>query len=224
MKRLLGIVAGLVVVAILVTLAVGRLLPSQPVYSVADVQIGLQQHPSQWIGRTILVRGSVATSSGFTVCSLRFGRSRSVSSRSCRQIATIGIVPLTLSISPAAGPAYSSSVSTALAIIQERVGGVIRPAGFGRGPLALLMRGSLVTTQPSLDVAIGTGVRIPAAGSHRPLPDFLYNLPLVGQRLSEWFPTDSGAIFRVRLKGSPSCSSPGASVTCDDTDSVLLPL
>lgn len=223
MKRLLGIVAGLVVVAILVTLAVGRLLPSQPVYSVADVQIGLQQHPSQWIGRTILVRGSVATSSGFTVCSVRFGRSRSVSSRSCRQIATIGIVPPTLSISPAAGPAYSSSVSTALAIIQARVGGAIRPVGVGRGPLALLMRGSFVTTQPSLDVAIGTGVRIPAAaGSHRSLPDFLYNLPLVGQRLSEWFPTDSGAIFRVRLKGSPSCSSPGASVTCDGTDGMLL--
>ncbi len=125
MKRLFVIVAGLVA-AVLITLAAGQLLPSDPVYSVTDVQTGLQQHSSQWIGRTILVRGSVATSSGFTVCSVRFGRSRSVSSRSCRQIVTIGIVPPTLSVSPAAGPAYSSSVSTALAIIQERVGGVIR--------------------------------------------------------------------------------------------------
>jgi len=222
MKRLLGIVAGLVVVAILVTLAVGRLLPSQPVYSVADVQIGLQQHPSQWVGRTILVRGSVATSSGFTVCSVRFGRSRSVSSRSCRPIATIGIVPPTSSASPATGPTNSSSVSTALAIIQARVGGAIRPVGVGRGPLALLMRGSFVTTQPTLNVVVGPGARVPSIGPHRPLPDFLYNLPLVGQRLSEWFPTNNDIIFRVRLNGSPNCSSPGASVTCDGTDGMLL--
>ncbi len=222
MKRLLGIIAGLVVVAVLITLAVGRLLPLEPVYSAADVQTGLQQHRGQWTGRTILVRGSIATSSGFTRCSLRFGRSRAGSFGSCRQIATIGTASSSSSASPAAGPAASSSVSTALAIIQERVGGAVH-TGIGRGPLALLMRGSFVTTQPTLNVVVGTGARVPSIGPHRPLPDFLYNLPLVGQRLSEWFPTNNDIIFRVRLNGSPNCSSPGASVTCDDTDGVLLP-
>ncbi len=222
MKRLLGIVASLVVAAVLIMLAVGRLLPSEPVYSVADVQTGLQQHRGQWTGRTILVRGSIATSSGFTQCSLRFDRSRVGSFGSCRQIVTIGIASSSSSASPAAGPATRSSVSTALAILQARVGGVIRPVGVGRGPLALLMRGSFVTTQPTLNVAVGTGVRVPSIGPHRPLPDFLYNLPLVGQRLSERFPANNGAIFRVRLNRSPSCSSPGASVTCDNTDGVLL--
>src|SRR5919201_3520860 len=41
----------------LITPAGGRPVPTNQVYSVIQVQLGLAAHPQRWIGRTILVRG-----------------------------------------------------------------------------------------------------------------------------------------------------------------------
>ena len=40
--------------------AAERFAPTGPVYAVATVRAGLRQHPRIWIGRTVLVRGTVA--------------------------------------------------------------------------------------------------------------------------------------------------------------------
>ncbi len=49
----------LVMVAGITTSVVGRLLPSERVYSVAELSSDVHQNPRQWVGRTVLVRGQV---------------------------------------------------------------------------------------------------------------------------------------------------------------------
>jgi len=49
----------LVMVAGVTTAVVGRLLPSERVYSVAELSSDVHQNPRQWVGRTVLVRGQV---------------------------------------------------------------------------------------------------------------------------------------------------------------------
>ncbi len=52
---------GLVLVAVVAGyVAVARFAPTGPVYTVAAVRAELRQRPLIWIGRTVLVRGTVA--------------------------------------------------------------------------------------------------------------------------------------------------------------------
>ncbi len=54
----LGVVVGMVLLAGLVAAVVGHpTSPTGPVYTVAQVQAALQQHPMAWAGRTVRVRG-----------------------------------------------------------------------------------------------------------------------------------------------------------------------
>ncbi len=56
----IGVVLGMVLLAGLVAAVAGRpSSPAGPVYTVAQVQVGLQQHPIAWAGRTVGVRGMV---------------------------------------------------------------------------------------------------------------------------------------------------------------------
>ena len=60
MRRPIVIAAGLLVAALIVAggaLSVWPAEPMGPVYTVAEVTTGLRQHPGQWVGRTVAVRG-----------------------------------------------------------------------------------------------------------------------------------------------------------------------
>ena len=57
MKRALAAVVSLILIAVLVTVLVGHFRPTDHVYMVADVQVGLWRDPQAWIGRTVLIRG-----------------------------------------------------------------------------------------------------------------------------------------------------------------------
>ena len=56
-KRTLIRVLCLIGCAALASVLVGLIAPSPQVYTVSEVQAGVQQHPQAWIGRTVLVRG-----------------------------------------------------------------------------------------------------------------------------------------------------------------------
>lgn len=64
MKRIVIGVLCLVLVAALVGGAVGLVAPSPRIYSVDEVQTGLQRQPGAWAGRTILIRGWSNSASG----------------------------------------------------------------------------------------------------------------------------------------------------------------
>lgn len=57
MKRIVIGVLCLILVAALVGPAIGLVAPSPQVYSVDEVQTGLQRQPGAWVGRTVLIRG-----------------------------------------------------------------------------------------------------------------------------------------------------------------------
>jgi len=231
MKRIAIMLAALVLTAAGITVAIGRLSPSESVYSVADVQAGLQREPAAWVGRVVLVRGSIALSSSSTLCASPSTRSRAASSSGlCRPITTIMIGPsalstlvpvktLSLALSNALSAFWMKYIRR-LARVHLLGPGGIAARNFPRRTVWTYMFGSPTI---NLTVALRPGAHLPVAGPHHPLPDFLYTLPLVGSQLAHWFPRDNDIIFRVRLNGSPSCSSPAASVTCDDTDGVLVP-
>jgi len=67
MKHIAIILVGLLLVAALASAAWGSFFPSARVYSVAEIQMGLQQDPQAWVGRTILVH-SWSISGGSTGC------------------------------------------------------------------------------------------------------------------------------------------------------------
>jgi len=226
MRRIAIMLAALVLVASGVTVAIGQFSPSESVYSAAEVQAGLRRNPDAWVGRVVLVRGSLATSGSSTVCASQTTRPRAVSASLCRPITTIGIGP-SAPPAPVAGNMGPAAPSTPFLMNQARLLGRVHSLR----PGSIVPRNSLRWTvwaytfsSPTINltVALRPGARLPTVRSYHPLPDFLYTLPLVGPQLAHWFPRDNGAIFRVRLNRSPNCRSPGASVTCDDTDGVLL--
>jgi len=57
LKRVVSGVLCLIAVAILAGRGAALATPSPPVYSVEDVQVGLQRNAGAWIGRTVLIRG-----------------------------------------------------------------------------------------------------------------------------------------------------------------------
>jgi len=262
MKRLLGIVVGLVVVAVLVTLAVGRLLPSQPVYSVADVQTGLQQHPGQWVGRTIIVRGTSLGGGSQSSCPLVVSPTPASSSLPCPQsrwvalgppgstapvplaplvlLANHGSLTITSSISRVLssqsgqtfrGVAWSIRplvpVHTRLPVIPQgpgRLAGRVSQSWYTISPISSNGGGFFGSAStPQLVVALPAGAQPPVFRPHRPLPDFLYNLPLVGQPLSHLFPWDNGATVRIRINKAGLCAGTTAFAGTSCQDAVLLP-
>ncbi len=258
MKRLLGIVVGLVVVAVLVTVAVGRLLPSQPVYSVADVQAGLQQHPNQWVGRTIVVRGSDIGDGSASSCPEFAPSSPAYPSAACRQSQWIVLgsssaaasapfalgarnsprplvitAPLLRVLSSQGGGTFHGFASSWRPLVPVHSRLPVIPQGPGR---ATRVGGQFYYTissngggffgsasTPQLVVALPAGARPPVFRSHRPLPDFLYSLPLVGQPLSHLFPWDNGATVRIRINKAGLCAGTTAFAGTSCQDAVLLP-
>ncbi len=259
MKRLLGIVVGLVVVAVLVTLAVGRLLPSQPVYSVADVQAGLQQRPSLWVGHTIVVRGSDIGDGSASSCPEFAPSSPAYPSAACRQSQWIVLgsssatapAPLVLDVRNGSRPL--AIAAPILRVLSSQGGGAFHVFSSSWRPLVPVhsrlpvipqgpgsLRGRIAQTTymmissngggffgsastPQLIVALPAGARPPVFRLHRPLPDFLYNLPLVGQPLLHLFPWDDGATVRIRINKAGLCAGTTAFAGTSCQDAVLLP-
>jgi len=59
MLQVLLLMLGLVIVAGVVAARVGRLAPSERVYTLDEVTTGMRQSPRAWAGRTVVVVGSV---------------------------------------------------------------------------------------------------------------------------------------------------------------------
>jgi len=62
MKRAFAVIAFLILALALAagtTLAVHNPIAAGPIYTVTQVQSGLARHPQAWIGRTVLVRGTI---------------------------------------------------------------------------------------------------------------------------------------------------------------------
>jgi len=69
MRRPIVIAAALLLAALIVSggaMALCPVEPAGPAYTVTDTIAGLRQHPAQWIGRTVAVRG-VVTGYGFSL-------------------------------------------------------------------------------------------------------------------------------------------------------------
>ena len=63
-KRVIIVLLCLIIVAALAGAVVGLVSPSSGVYSVDEVQAGVQRNPRAWVGRTVLIRGWSNSSSG----------------------------------------------------------------------------------------------------------------------------------------------------------------
>ncbi len=57
MKRASVTVLSLMLIVAFATVLVGHLRPTDHVYTVADVQVGLHRDPHAWIDHTVLIRG-----------------------------------------------------------------------------------------------------------------------------------------------------------------------
>jgi len=57
MKRASTTALSLMLIVAFATVLVGHLRPTDHVYTVADVQVGLHRDPHAWIGRIVLIRG-----------------------------------------------------------------------------------------------------------------------------------------------------------------------
>jgi len=81
MRRPIVIAAGLLVAALIVAGGVVALSPAEPAGSaytvtVAEVTVGLRQHPKQWVSRTVAVRGvamGLSVGGGGSISSLSWG-------------------------------------------------------------------------------------------------------------------------------------------------------
>ncbi len=61
MRRVLLALLSIVFIAGIISTFVTWLIPKEPVLPLDEVTVGLQRQPSMWVGRTLLVRATVAT-------------------------------------------------------------------------------------------------------------------------------------------------------------------
>ncbi len=59
-QRSVVVFVGLLLLAALVAGALGRLALPERVYTVAEIQAAVRQHPSVWVGRSVVVQGHIA--------------------------------------------------------------------------------------------------------------------------------------------------------------------
>lgn len=196
MKRVL---LGLLGLAAMLALVV-RLLPSEPVYSVPAVLDGLQRHPKQWVGRTILIHGVELGESYSNACAL--SSTRAIPSGRCRQTTWLslgapgdagtvpgGIVVPVVAFSANASGAASSTGTTV--VITSSAG------GFNVGP--------------TLTLRLRSGIDLPRASSSPRWISALRRLPVAGALFDKLFPRNAGVTVRMRL--APRICEP---LMCDD--------
>jgi len=189
-----GILLGVTFVGALVIVAFSRLgaAPNR-VYTVAEVQVGLRRHPRAWAGRTIQVSGDV-------MMKVTGG---------CPASASACTSPEWVYLGPAGKPGWSQPAQMAalVALNQQHSFAAL----VGRGAIPALR---LLGTEQALLLSVPAGLYV-APQMRRPLPDPLYDLPLVGKPLSRLFPWNTRLIISVRLTSLAACPARGTA-TCPD--------
>jgi len=194
-KRIALLPVVIVVVVIVVGLtvaAISRLSPSDRVYSVTEVQVGLRQQPRAWAGRVVRIYGAVDLWWGHGCPSAQPGP--------CHYTAGVYLRPATV-------PKWSDR--RAGAVLSATFAVVDQP---GAPSIALRMPG----THPDLLIVYSawgkTSALMPASLQEpsprmQPLPFSAYLTPLVGPILARLFPPHmaTGVIVRVRVNDPRSC-------------------
>ncbi len=162
------------------------------VYSVAEVQAGMQQQPQLWTGRTVLIQGDVKMSPSMVcnaanqVCQstmfIYLGSSHSPPWSQTQE--DLMLMRLTMMTSMAHAP---SSIYRQYALTLSTMS-----ASIGGGT-------------PNLLLQVPPNVLVPTAQPHGALPDSAYTLPIVGPLLEGIFPMDNRLVVRVRLASSAAC-------------------
>lgn len=199
MRRGFGVLLGVAFVVALAIVALNRFVVAAPnrVYTVAEVQAGLRQHPRAWAGRTIQVSGDI-------MMRVRGG---------CPASAPACTSPEWVYLGPEGKPAWSRPAQVQMMISQ------IDQQRAQRAFAALVGRGAppplrLPKMEQALLLSVPAGLYV-SPQMRRPLPDALYNLPLVGDTLSRLFPWNTRLIISVRLTTPASCPA-GGTATCPD--------
>ncbi len=189
MRRVILLALGLVLVAGLVAAVVGVLRPDDGlVYTVAQVQAGLQQHRAAWAGRTVRVRGMVGGGvSGSTYMVFRCGRSPSpcMVNVPARALAHLLLVP-----EGADGGATNVTVSEGNQTLTYQSSTAASPAP-----------GMLVLVQPRVTNTLLAVLR------QLPLVSSL--MPVEGQKAFQ-----QSGVYRIHIPTNRTCDT--AAQVCDD--------
>ncbi len=183
-----------------------RAVSSPRVYSVTEVQAGLQQHPRQWIGRTVRVQGAVdlaptmGCSSPALLCQsttfIYLGPSGAPQWSQTQKMVEVSQLNMMAAIAQL--PANQRRSFTSLwATMSSRAGGV-----------------------PSLLVVLPSGMSVPVAQRQGALPASVYSVPVLGALLAHIFPVDNRLVVQIRLTVLQSCITPNNTLCIDG---VLLP-
>jgi len=203
MKRIVIGLLGLVSFIFLIILGVSALSrlhltisSFSRVYSVAEVQAGMQQEPRLWAGRTVLVQGDVKMSPNIVcnatnpICQstmfIYLGPSHSPPLNQTQEDLMLRRLNMVMSMARAPS-SMSSSVSRQYTLMVSTISALI-----GGG-------------MPNLLLQVPPNVPVPIAQPHGVLPDSAYTLPIVGPLLEDVFPLDNRLIVRVRLASSAAC-------------------
>jgi len=193
-----GTLLGVALVAALVIVVFGWLGAVSPnhVYTVAEVQAGLRRHPQAWAGRTIQVTGAVMMDVG----------------GGCLASAPACTSPEWVYLTPVRTPSLSYPQQAMMMLAQQQALQQQTLAAFRgrRAPPAL----RLPRMEQALLLSVPAGLSV-APQVRRPLPDSLYDLPLVGEPLSRLFPWNTRLIISVRLTSLAACPT-RSTATCPD--------
>lgn len=199
MRWAFGILLGVTFVGALVIVAFSRLGAAAPnrVYTVTEVQAGLRLHPQAWAGRTIQVSGDV-------MMKVTGG---------CPASASACTSPEWVYLGPEGKPRWSQPAQLmAMLMINQMINqqrSFAALVGRGASPALRLPR-----MEQALLLSVPAGLYV-ASQMRRPLPDPLYDLPLVGEPLSRLFPWNTRLIISVRLTSLAACPARGTA-TCPD--------
>jgi len=203
-----GTLLGVALVAALVIVAFSQLGAVSPnrVYTAAEVQAGLRRHPQAWAGRTIQVTGAVI---------MQVMGNCPTSAPACTPPTWVFLGRL----GPEGKPASSVALAQRMTLVRINMINQQRAFALASSGLSRLGRGAppslrVSEMEQALLLSVPAGLSV-APQMRRPLPDSLYDLPLVGEPLSRLFPWNTRLIISVRLTSLAACPT-RSTATCPD--------
>jgi len=209
-----GTLLGVALVAALVIVVFGWLGAVSPnrVYTAAEVQAGLRQHPQAWAGRTVQVTGAVI---------MQVMGNCPTSAPACTPPTWVFLGCLGPEGKPASSVALAQRMTPAQRMALVRINMINQQRAFAlvSSGLSRLGRGAppslrVSEMEQALLLSVPAGLYV-APQMRRPLPDALYDLPLVGEPLSRLFPWNTRLIVSVRLTSLAACPT-RSTATCPD--------
>jgi len=209
-----GTLLGVALVAALVIVVFGWLGAVSPnrVYTAAEVQAGLRQHPQAWAGRTVQVTGAVI---------MQVMGNCPTSAPACTPPTWVFLGRLGPEGKPASSVALAHRMTPAQRMALVRINMINQQRAFAlvSSGLSRLGRGAppslrVSEMEQALLLSVPAGLYV-APQMRRPLPDALYDLPLVGEPLSRLFPWNTRLIVSVRLTSLAACPT-RSTATCPD--------